>query len=138
MNISFLLLQNLLPNVDIKDVDLKNPEITLVKNINMFYINDSYQKCIDNYHISSAIDEHDTQTKIAEIAMKNLIEYIKVFGYNSNENYFSVDGLYKKLLKNLCDENEYDVTKYSLVNYLEDGIQYGKHIKIKKIKTLLK
>jgi len=112
--------------------------VILVHNI---YINKNYAKF--NQDIRSEVTkdiiypnyENDIQTKLAEIAMKNMIEDMDNF---KTDEYFSDNGLYIKFLKDACSEASYPFKNYDLIKYDNCGTEYCKHIVIKKVNPFLR
>ena len=74
---------------------------------------------------------------IAVIALKNMIEYMKVENYGGG-NLFSQNGLYMRFLKDSSYDANYNFENYSKVSLDKCGLEYGKFIKINKLKGNIK
>ena len=115
-------------------------ESTLIKFIDSFYINTIYNQFNSNLinEVSIPQDQDDFQTKIAGLALRNMIEYIRAMGMNVDQDYFSYNGLYSTFLDDACEESNYDIKKFLKVECIEYSCEMGKSIKIKKVQASMR
>ncbi len=118
-----------------RDLNIKN----LVKLLNNVYVNTYYfdfsRKLLSgSSDIRVPEDQNDIQTKIAEIAMRNMIEYIKS---NGKINHYFTNELYMDALKDIADESNYPICNFDIFNE-NCEVKNGKHINIRQIKYSLK
>ena len=130
-------------NVNLSNLLINKRDLVslLVKLLKTIFVNSTYknfQSSLENASFIIPEDQNDIKTKVAMIAMKNMIEHLKVFGYSYQEDYFSTSGLYVQFLKDLVEESGYNICDYNTCTYDNCEIEYGKHIKIQKIKASMK
>ena len=145
-SVNILLLKNILRDHPLSGKIIETVgdinEGTLIKFINSLYINTVYNQFNSNLlrlnEINIPQDQDDFQTKIARLALRNMIEYIRAMGMNLDQDYFSYNGLYSTFLDDTCEQCNYDIKNFLRVECIEYSCEMGKSIKIKKVRASMR
>ena len=84
---------------------------------------------------SSEKGQNKLMENLAIIAMKNMIEFLKVEDYPDNQ-IFSKNGLYDLFLKDACSDANFPYQDFNTEVYENCEYECGKYIRVKKIKFI--
>jgi len=88
---------------------------------------------IEMIPFSELTEKEQLMEKLAVIAMKNMIEFLKVEDY-PDAQIFIKNGLYDLFLKDACSDADFPYQNFNTEIYEDCGYECGKYIKVKKFK----
>jgi hypothetical protein len=128
----------------IKNIVKRFSPLTLdivLKLIGFLYINQQYNQFNKNvnfldWRLELPVTVDDMSTKIARLALDNLINYLLSIGLNVNSNDYKI--LYIQFLEDLAQQSNFNISEYQRFNCKECEVIQGKHLIVKRNNILLK